>query len=249
MLCRLRRRPQSIADARMWPRSPSVSTTTRPACARCCSRPRARSATPRPPYRDAFVAIDEQWGDAALLAHPQAGDAELHRFLSARRPRPAARRGRRDRRRPPENAVHVDVLVRTFVVSASVTLICLLLGYPLGGADRAFQGRRRQHAADPGAAAVLDVAAGAHQRLGRPAAEPRRGQFGADLGGPHRSRAAARADLQPHRRAGRHDAHPAAVHGAADLQRHEEHPAGLSARRLVARRAADCRPSGGSICR
>jgi len=31
----------------------------------------------------------------------------------------------------PENAVHVEVLIRTFVVSASVTVICLLLGYPL----------------------------------------------------------------------------------------------------------------------
>lgn len=31
----------------------------------------------------------------------------------------------------PENAVNMDVLIRTFVVSASVTLACLLLGYPL----------------------------------------------------------------------------------------------------------------------
>jgi putative spermidine/putrescine transport system permease protein len=30
-----------------------------------------------------------------------------------------------------DNAVHIDMLIRTFVVSAAVTLICLLLGYPL----------------------------------------------------------------------------------------------------------------------
>ena len=32
---------------------------------------------------------------------------------------------------PAESAVYRDVLVRTFVISLSVTLICLLLGYPL----------------------------------------------------------------------------------------------------------------------
>ena len=32
---------------------------------------------------------------------------------------------------PPEAAVYRAVLVRTFAISLSVTLICLLLGYPL----------------------------------------------------------------------------------------------------------------------
>jgi putative spermidine/putrescine transport system permease protein len=83
------------------------------------------------PYRDAFVAIDEQWATPRYWrilkqAMPKFTDFYLLAALDLSRDEAGKITGV-----TPENAVHVDVLIRTFVVSASVTLICLLLGYPL----------------------------------------------------------------------------------------------------------------------
>ncbi len=84
-----------------------------------------------PPYKQAFVEIDEQWGTPRYWrilkqAMPELTDFYLLAALDLSRDEtgtitPVT----------PENAVHVEVLIRTFVVSISVTLLCLLLGYPL----------------------------------------------------------------------------------------------------------------------
>jgi putative spermidine/putrescine transport system permease protein len=83
------------------------------------------------PYRPAFAAIDPQWDTPhywRILKHamPRLTDFYLLAALDLRRDETGAIVGA-----VPENAVHRDILIRTFVVGASVTLICLLLGYPL----------------------------------------------------------------------------------------------------------------------
>ncbi len=83
------------------------------------------------PYRQAFVGIDEQWGTPRYWhilkqAMPELTNFYLLAALDLSRDETGKITGV-----TPENAVHVDVLIRTFVVSASVTLICLLFGYPL----------------------------------------------------------------------------------------------------------------------
>jgi putative spermidine/putrescine transport system permease protein len=83
------------------------------------------------PYRDAFVKVDEQWGTPRYWrilkqAMPALTDFYVLAALDLSRDETGAIAGV-----TPENAVHVDVLIRTFVVSVSVTIICLLLGYPL----------------------------------------------------------------------------------------------------------------------
>ena len=84
-----------------------------------------------PPYKQAFVEIDEQWGTPRYWrildqAMPELTDFYLLAALDLSRDETGA-----ITRVTPENAVHVEVLIRTFVVSISVTLLCLLLGYPL----------------------------------------------------------------------------------------------------------------------
>jgi putative spermidine/putrescine transport system permease protein len=83
------------------------------------------------PYREAFVAVDKTWATPQYWtiiknASPALTDFYLLSALDMQRDSSGAIAGV-----DPDSAVHVDVLIRTFVVSASVTLICLLLGYPL----------------------------------------------------------------------------------------------------------------------
>jgi putative spermidine/putrescine transport system permease protein len=92
------------------------------------------------PYRPTFGSIDPQWEtphywrilkqtmprftDFYLLAALDLRREETGGFASA----------------APENAVHRDILIRTFAVSASVTVICLLLGFPLAALMARSQG-------------------------------------------------------------------------------------------------------------
>ena len=85
----------------------------------------------QPPYKDAFVAIDAEWASPHYWkilkqASPALTDFYLLAALDLQRDASGAITPV-----PPDSAVHVEVLIRTFVVSASVTLLCLLLGYPL----------------------------------------------------------------------------------------------------------------------
>jgi putative spermidine/putrescine transport system permease protein len=83
------------------------------------------------PYKQAFVAIDKDWAGSRYWSIIKSASPALTDFYLL-----SAMDMQRDASGAivavsPDNAVHVDVLTRTFVVSASVTLICLLLGYPL----------------------------------------------------------------------------------------------------------------------
>lgn len=83
------------------------------------------------PFQQAFVDIDEMWGtqrawQVLQQAMPRYTDFYLLGALDLTRDASGNVASV-----SPDNAVHLDVLVRTFVVSASVTLICLVLGYPL----------------------------------------------------------------------------------------------------------------------
>lgn len=83
------------------------------------------------PFQQAFVDIDEMWGtqrswQVLQQAMPRYTDFYLLGALDLTRDANGNVASV-----SPDNAVHLDVLIRTFVVSASVTLICLVLGYPL----------------------------------------------------------------------------------------------------------------------
>ena len=75
--------------------------------------------------------IDERWADAATWsviqrALPQQTDFYLLAAVDLKRDAQGSIRQASD-----DNAIYRDVIARTFAISGSVTLICLLLGYPL----------------------------------------------------------------------------------------------------------------------
>ena len=75
--------------------------------------------------------IDERWADPATWsviqrALPQQTDFYLLAAVDLKRDAQGAIRQASD-----DNAIYRDVIVRTFAISGSVMLICLLLGYPL----------------------------------------------------------------------------------------------------------------------
>ena len=75
--------------------------------------------------------IDERWADPATWgviqrALPQQTDFYLLAAVDLKRDAQGAIRQASD-----DNAIYRDVIARTFAISGSVTLICLLLGYPL----------------------------------------------------------------------------------------------------------------------
>ena len=75
-----------------------------------------------------------------------------------------------------DRAIYIDVLQRTFTVSFAVTILCMIARLPgrLSFGDAA--AAPRQSFDDPGVAAVLDVATGAHRGLDRAVAGTRPGQ-------------------------------------------------------------------------
>ena len=75
--------------------------------------------------------IDERWADPATWsviqrALPQQTDFYLLAAVDLKRDTQGSIRQASD-----DNAIYRDVIARTFAISGSVTLICLLLGYPL----------------------------------------------------------------------------------------------------------------------
>ncbi len=75
--------------------------------------------------------IDERWADPATWsviqrALPQQTDFYLLAAVDLKRDAQGSIRQASD-----DNAIYRDVIARTFAISGSVTLICLLLGYPL----------------------------------------------------------------------------------------------------------------------
>ncbi len=80
---------------------------------------------------DKLKEIDERWADPATWsviqrALPQQTDFYLLAAVDLKRDAQGSIRQASD-----DNAIYRDVIVRTFAISGSVMLICLLLGYPL----------------------------------------------------------------------------------------------------------------------
>lgn len=92
----------------------------------------AGEATPAPPeLKRQFLALDARWGEPATwqaIARNARGTtwAYLLAAVDLREDGQGA-----VRRVPPEEAVYLDVLLRTFWMSLVVTVVCLALGYPL----------------------------------------------------------------------------------------------------------------------
>jgi putative spermidine/putrescine transport system permease protein len=83
------------------------------------------------PARDTLIAIDPKWGERETWAAIQRARGPLTDFYLL-----AAVDRRHDAdgdiaRAPADQAIFVDVLLRTFWISGVVTLACLLLGFPL----------------------------------------------------------------------------------------------------------------------
>ncbi len=84
-----------------------------------------------PSKKDALIAIDEKWGDPAFLSvlRQQAGrltDFYLLSALDLQRGRDGDLQGV-----PRDQAVFVDLYGRTLLISVAVTVLCLLIGYPV----------------------------------------------------------------------------------------------------------------------
>lgn len=83
------------------------------------------------PYRDVMIGLNTAWGDVQTWhAIRSAGDRFTTRhYLNALDLQPLPD-GSIDRQ-PPERRIYLALLWRTFVVSLSITALCLLLGYPI----------------------------------------------------------------------------------------------------------------------
>ena len=83
------------------------------------------------PYRDVMISLDSAWSDVQTWhSIRSAGDRFTTRhYLNALDLQPLPD-GSIDRQ-PPERRIYLALLWRTFVVSLSITAICLLLGYPI----------------------------------------------------------------------------------------------------------------------
>lgn len=82
-------------------------------------------------WRDTLIAVDPAWGERetwVVLAHA-AGPLTDFYLLTAL----DLKRDGEDRivARPPQQALYLTVLTRTLLISLSVTVLCLLLGFPL----------------------------------------------------------------------------------------------------------------------
>ncbi|WP_051378591.1 ABC transporter permease [Derxia gummosa] len=94
----------------------------------------ASAVTPdaaRPAARDRILAIDERWGQSEVWqAIASNASPYTPRYLLAALDREQAADGSLQRVES-DQAVFVDVFARTFWMSGIVTLVCLLLGFPL----------------------------------------------------------------------------------------------------------------------
>ena len=82
-------------------------------------------------WRETLIGLDPRWGETATWAAIQRAAAPwtpLYLLAALDRQQDAAGQ---IVRAPPEQAIYVDILVRTFWISFVVMALCLLLGYPL----------------------------------------------------------------------------------------------------------------------
>jgi putative spermidine/putrescine transport system permease protein len=134
-------------------------------------RPAFAGLRSRVPARDALIAIDPKWGERETWAAIQprrrgpSPTSICSPALDLRRDADRAIVGA-----PPEQAVFRNVLGRTLWISGVVTLVCLLIGYPVAYYISQQKPAKAGTAAVPRVAAVLDVALVRTGALGRPAA-------------------------------------------------------------------------------
>ena len=82
-------------------------------------------------WRETLVGMDEAWGDPATWVAIQRAAAPLTPlYLLAAVDRRVDASGKIVAA-PPDQAIYVDILLRTFWIGLVVTVLCLLLGYPL----------------------------------------------------------------------------------------------------------------------
>ncbi len=84
-----------------------------------------------PSWRDTLIGIEPAWGDQKTwiaLAHAAGPLTDFFLLRSVDLERNAA-----DQivHRPPEQSLYISVLIRTVLISVTVTVLCLLLGFPL----------------------------------------------------------------------------------------------------------------------
>ena len=84
-----------------------------------------------PPYKDAFLAIDDRWDDAAVWqAMRSSSSAYTADFYLSALDLERAEDG--SIQRVQENGrIYVYLFVKTFLISALITVICLLLAFPV----------------------------------------------------------------------------------------------------------------------
>jgi putative spermidine/putrescine transport system permease protein len=88
-------------------------------------------AQPAGSWRESLIGLDPQWGEPATWVVIQRAAAPLTPlYLLAALDRQQDAAGQIVRA-PPEQAIYVDIFLRTFWISFVVTCWCLLLGYPL----------------------------------------------------------------------------------------------------------------------
>jgi putative spermidine/putrescine transport system permease protein len=84
-----------------------------------------------PPFKDAMIAEDARWGDPQLWSvMRQASSAYTSNFLLAAVDLARDENGEITRA-PEERQVYVMLFVRTFLLSGLITVICLILGFPV----------------------------------------------------------------------------------------------------------------------
>ncbi len=86
---------------------------------------------PQTSWRDAFLAVDPEWGEPRIWAAMRRAaapwtDLYLLAALDLERDEHGA-----IRRVDPDRAIYLDILIRTFWIAFLVTAACLVIGYPL----------------------------------------------------------------------------------------------------------------------
>ncbi|WP_333833322.1 ABC transporter permease [Rubrimonas sp.] len=84
-----------------------------------------------PPYRDALIAEDAKWGEMATWEAMKVASKSLTgAFYAAALDRTVTAQGEVVQA-PPEQRIHVSLFLRTLEISLAVTILCLILGYPV----------------------------------------------------------------------------------------------------------------------
>ena len=129
---------------------------------------------------------------------------------------------------------YLNVLRNTLEVATTVTVLCLIISYPVAADRRGPQGLAPEPVLRSHPHSVLDL--DGHPDLCLDGALPAQGRAEQRPAICRHHRPAARVHAQFHRRADRHGARPAAVHDPAAARHDTQHRSGLHARRRRARR-------------